>query len=100
MFRWSNPIVRLRVRVGRDRRPGFAPVVLARRGRVDADWLCNVLDLLLAEKIEPAGEFAFDGVVDGGGDANAAALGEGLHARGDIDAISIYRAVCLLDHIA
>src|SRR5262245_12965154 len=42
----------------------------------------------------------FDGVVDGGGNADPAALGEGLQARGDVDATSIDRAVGLLDNIA
>src|SRR5262245_65403961 len=67
---------------------------------VDADRLRNVLDLLLAEKIEPVGKLAFDGVVDSGGDADAAALGECLHARGDVDAIPIDRTVDLLDNVA
>jgi hypothetical protein len=67
---------------------------------VDADRLRNVLDLLLAEKIEPEEKLAFDGVVDGGGNADAACLGKRLHARGDVDAIPIDRTVGLLDHIA
>src|SRR5262245_41129658 len=67
---------------------------------VDPHRLRNILDLLLAQKIEPAGKLALDGVVDGGGDTNPAALGEGLQSRGDVDAISIDRAVGLSGQLA
>ena len=67
---------------------------------VDAHRLGDVLNLLLAQEIEPEVELAFDRVVDGGGDTDASGLCERLHARSDVDAVSIDRPVSLLDHIA
>ena len=67
---------------------------------VDTHRLRDVLHLLLAEKIEAERKLALDRVVDRRGDADPAALGERLHARGDVDAVAIDRAVGFLDHVA
>ena len=66
---------------------------------IGADWLGNVVHLLLAEVDAGERQLAFDLIVDIAADADAARLGKFLQPRGNVDAVTIDRAA-ICDHVA
>ena len=78
------------------RRTRDAPSSLTRKA-----WhrLGDVLDLLVAHRLEAEGEFLLDFPGDLAGDADAAGVGELFEPCGDVDALAI-AVVALDDHLA
>ena len=60
----------------------------------------DVLDPLLAGKLQRQVELALELIVGGAGDDHAAGLGELLQARRDVHPVAVEVAVCFVDHVA
>ena len=56
---------------------------------IDGDRLGNVLDPVLAHRLEAEGDLGLGVVVDGAGDADLARAGQLLQPRGDVDPIAV-----------